>query len=76
MGLERKVRVGGRSMLMGEGTKGAVYKYEDIVDMMRLSMTENHRIKLQPASLSDNRRCSYCNPNPELPGKHPGHGNL
>ena len=46
-------------MLMGEGTKGAVYKYEDIVDMMRLGMTENHlRIKLQPASVSDNRRCS------------------
>ena len=40
MGLERKVRVGGRSMLMGEGTEGAVY--EDIVDMMRLgSMTDN-----------------------------------
>ena len=60
MGLERKVRVDGRSMLMGEGTKGAVYKYEDIVDMMRLDMTDNHlRIKLQPAaSVSDNRRCS------------------
>ena len=45
-------------MLMGEGTKGAVYTYEDIVDMMRLGMTVNHlRIK-QPASVSDNRRCS------------------
>lgn len=29
MGLERKDRVGGRSLLMGEGTRGAVY--EDIM---------------------------------------------
>ena len=30
MGLERKVRVGGRSVLMGEGRREAVY--EDIID--------------------------------------------
>ena len=37
MGLERKVRVGGRSLLIGKGTEGAVY--ESIVDMMRLGST-------------------------------------
>ena len=31
MGLERKVRVGGRSVLIGEGTRGAVYG--DIIDL-------------------------------------------
>lgn len=30
MGLERKVRGGGRLMLMGEGTKGKLY--EDIIN--------------------------------------------
>ena len=34
MGLERKVRFGGRSVLMGNGTKGAVYEEEeeDMID--------------------------------------------
>ena len=45
MGLERKVRDGGRSVLMGEGTNDAVY--EDIIDArynnVARDMAERHQ---------------------------------
>ena len=64
MGLERKVRFGGRSVLMGNGTKGAMY--EDMIDADVDWKTPPKKSR-HAGSSSTLRRREIGNPSPRFP---------